>query len=85
MVARWHEDSDRWVWAIYDEDTDTEVTKDIYIVPHNDGWYVINATEVMTQHKVEWIARVTNGEGAHVAGPFKELESAKAAWRLIYG
>jgi hypothetical protein len=85
MVARWHEDSDHWVWAIYESDADTDATKDAYIIPRDDGWWIIDAKEVMSTHKDTWIGKVTNGEGTRVSGPFKDAESAKAAWRLMYG
>jgi hypothetical protein len=77
------------VWAVYnrsDSGDDNDRTKDIYIVPHKDGcWWIIDAKEVISSDKVNWIGKVANGEGTRVSGPFKDAENAKAAWRLIYG
>jgi hypothetical protein len=90
--ARWHQDSDRWIWRVYDgldgRDAVTstgENTTDIYIVPRNDGWWIIDAQALMDKGEPEdWIVEVNNGGGVPIAGPFADEQHAKAAWRLMY-
>jgi hypothetical protein len=88
--ARWHTDHDGWVWRLYDRtkhvyhasDADTE---NVYILPLNNEWWLIDATAAMDDDKNDWITRVTAGHGTRVAGPFTDVDHAKAAWRVIYG
>lgn len=93
-LPRWHQDSDGWVWRVYDAKSatsseavtsDGEDTSDLYIIQRKDGWYLINAATITEEDKEHWVKRVQEGEGVPVAGPFAELNSAKAAWRLMWG
>jgi len=93
---RWHQDSDRWVWRVYDgpelgtgavSQKTGEDTTDTYIVPLAGVWWIVNAKLVTNEHKNDWIEMVKAGDEqvARVAGPFEKLDGAKAAWRLMYG
>jgi len=93
MAARWHKDSDRWIWRVYDgvelgsgavTAKGGEDTTDIYIVPRKDGWWIVSAKTLMKGGK-DWIEAVKNGEGIPIAGPFGHENDAKAAWRVMYG
>ena len=93
MNARWHQDSDRWIWRVYGGlhsgygavTGNGEDTTDIYIIPYPDGWWIVNAKLIMEEDKEHWIQRVNEGESIRIAGPFREEEHAKAAWRVMYG
>ena len=88
--ARWHTDHDRWIWRVYSGGNSHtqrvgKDTEDVYIVPIGDEWWLIDATAEMNDDKNDWITRVTAGHGTRVAGPFTDVDHAKAAWRVIYG
>ncbi len=91
MPARWHQDLDRWCWRVYDGNANVmqngnEDTANIYIIPQQgDEWFIVNAEYVMQEDKTQWVKLVDEGKAVVVAGPFKRLDDAKAAWRVIYG
>jgi len=62
-----------------------EDTTDIYIIPLKDGWWIVDATITMNENKHGWVKAVEEGKSTPIAGPFKQLDDAKAAWRVIYG
>lgn len=64
-----------------------EDTTDIYVIPYDDGWWIVNAKAVTETFKESWVEMVNEGDAriVRVAGPFEKLDSAKAAWRLMYG
>jgi hypothetical protein len=90
MAARWHQDYDRWIWRVYEDNGVTpkggEDVRDIYIVPQKEGWCIVSAKTLMESNpKNDWTQRVAAGEGVRIAGPFANENSAKAAWRLMWG
>lgn len=94
MTERWHQDSDHWVWRVYDgpelnsgavSQKTGEDTTDIYIIPHKNEWWIVDAKSLMDSDGGDWIQRVSAGEGVRIAGPFIDAKSAKAAWRVMYG
>ena len=90
----WHQDSDRWIWRVYEAGESSagavsqkgkEDTTDIYIIPIENQWWVVNAKKLYDEHRQDWVQRVQEGKAVPVAGPFAHENDAKAAWRLIYG
>jgi hypothetical protein len=78
----WQEDHDGWVWGAMPRRSD--VTLHIYIVPFPDTTFRIIDTKDCAANG-NWVEEVTAGmTGKQVAGPFPDLDSAKAAWRVIY-
>jgi hypothetical protein len=84
-ATRWHQDSDQWVWRVYENHAIQKATTNIYIIRQKDGWRIIDAEVLCETDKHNWVGRVTKGEGVCIAGPFAELDHAKGAWRVMFG
>jgi hypothetical protein len=76
------------VWGIYDTG-DSDETADAYILPRDgplsEEWWVVSATSEMKRHKADWVKKLEAGGGTVIAGPFPNLDAAKAAWRVMFG